>query len=90
MIDEFTSYVVDMSEIEQLRIEILSKIHELKYGLHKDEDDLVIVINGKHYLLFLKYYVESDKWSGFEKKTETMFGVLVKQGYVERPVVGLR
>lgn len=90
MIDEITSYVADMAEIEQLRIEILSKIHELKYGLHKDDDDLVIVINSKHYSLFLKYYVESDKWLNFDKKTEIMFGVLVKQGYVERPVVGLR
>ena len=90
MIDEITSYVADMYEIEQLRIEIFSKIHELKYGLHKDEGDLVIVINSKHYSLFLKYYVESVKWRNFDKKIETMFGVLIKYGEVERPVVGLR
>ena len=90
MNDEITSYVADMYLLEKLKCEILAKIHELKYGLHKNEDDLVIVMNIKHYSLFLKYYVESDKWLNFDEKIETMFGVLVKQGYVERPGVGLR
>lgn len=92
MNDEITSYVADMYEIEQLKIEILSKIHELKYRLHKSEDDLVIVINSKHYSLLFRYYEEKNKWLLLDdKRTKTtMFGVLLKQGYVERPVVGLR
>ena len=92
MIDEITSYVADMAEIEQLRIEILSKIHELKYGLHKDEDDLVIVISVKHYSLLFKYCEENNKWLSLdeERTKTTMFDVLLKQGLVERPVVGLR
>ena len=92
MIDEITSYVADMYQIEQLRIEILSKIHELKYGLHKDDDDLVIVINGKHYSLLFRYYEGNNKWLSLdeERTKTTMFGVLLKQGFVENPVVGLR